>query len=294
MPYFTNVIELEKGNAQSYLDAQKKIGSVDLILCPHESVRSALFVRKIPAQIRVGFSQWWNFWIFSHRRSRLWKYPDAIRQLSLLTCLQPELQKEIESFAHYDANYLSGSRLKSVPASVDLQLPEPADRTKNSRKVAIFPGSVWATKKWTEEGFKNLGLLFEKNAYDVLWMGSKDEMELCERLQGQVPGSISTAGKLNLWQSVETLKTCGLVVSNDSGGQHMAALYGIPTVSIFGPTVLNLGYRPWNSKASVVENSYLSCRPCGKHGHKQCPIGTHECMTSITPQSVYEAGIKLL
>jgi heptosyltransferase-2 len=293
-PYFSKVYEVEKGNSQSYREIQRKLGRFELIFCPHESLRSALFVRSIPAKIKVGFSNWWNFLIFTHRRPRLWKYPDAIRQLSLLSCLHPELQSEIDSYAHFDSGYQSGQLLKPVPEAVSIQLPNSKDRVQGSNKVAIFPGSVWATKKWTEEGFIALAQLLTASGKEVLWMGAKEEKEICERLQKALPQTVSVAGTLSLFQSLEAIKTCGLVVSNDSGGQHLAATIGVPTVSLFGPTVLSLGYRPWTSQAIVVENSYLTCRPCGKHGHQKCPIGTHECMKSISAQTVFQASQKLL
>jgi heptosyltransferase-2 len=85
-----------------------------------------------------------------------------------------------------------------------------------------------------------------------------------------------------------------LVVTNDSAGQHLAALAGTKTVSVFGPTVLPFGFRPWNSQAIVVERFGLSCRPCGKHGPMKCPIGTHECMKSIRSNEVYQACERLL
>ncbi len=84
-----------------------------------------------------------------------------------------------------------------------------------------------------------------------------------------------------------------LVVSNDSGSQHLASLVETPLVSIFGPTVLSQGFGPWQNKAVVAQATGLTCRPCGRHGHDKCPIGTHVCMTSLTPDSVYQASLKV-
>jgi len=77
-----------------------------------------------------------------------------------------------------------------------------------------------------------------------------------------------------------------MLVSNDSGAMHMAAMTGVASISLFGPTILDFGYQPWNEKAVVVENTELRCRPCSSHGGRACPIGTHVCMTSIEVQKV--------
>jgi heptosyltransferase-2 len=75
----------------------------------------------------------------------------------------------------------------------------------------------------------------------------------------------------------------------------LAALVSAPTVGIFGPTILEFGFRPWNSNAIVVEtHKQLTCRPCGKHGPQVCPVGTHECMESINVETVWKAGQILL
>jgi heptosyltransferase-2 len=59
-------------------------------------------------------------------------------------------------------------------------------------------------------------------------------------------------------------------------------------VVIYGPTVLEFGFRPWQDHVSVVEKLGLPCRPCGKHGHNKCPIKTHVCMKEISPHEVFE------
>ena len=117
-------------------------------------------------------------------------------------------------------------------------------------------------------------------------MGGPGEEELATRISKLIPGSLNLAGKTSPLESLQVLAQADVVVTNDSAGQHMAALVGAPTVSVFGPTVLEFGYRPWNSKAKIVERKGLACRPCGKHGHHKCPIGTHECMKKITATEV--------
>jgi heptosyltransferase II len=68
---------------------------------------------------------------------------------------------------------------------------------------------------------------------------------------------------------------------------------GIPTVAVFGPTTLDLGYRPWQNRALVVQKD-LECRPCGKHGAAKCPLGTHACMKTVRPPDVLTAIDRLL
>lgn len=164
--------------------------------------------------------------------------------------------------------------------------------------ICLFPGSVWATKKWTEEGFIQTGKAYLEKGFDVHIMGGPGEEQIAQRVQealgSQDPRVKNWAGRAALMKTMQILENASLVVTNDSAGQHMAALLEIPTVTVFGPTVLEFGYRAWNNKSVVVENKNLSCRPCGKHGHHQCPIGTHECMKSVSAETVVLAGESLL
>ena len=83
------------------------------------------------------------------------------------------------------------------------------------------------------------------------------------------------------------------LICNDSGAMHMASVLNRPTIAIFGPTVQELGYKPWNPSAVVVEEKRLLCCPCGQHGGHYCPINSHRCMSEIAVQEVVEKGLVL-
>lgn len=218
--------------------------------------------------------------------------------------------------------------------------------------VFLAPGSVWATKRWTEQGYVDLGIRFLKDKMNVILVGSSAEKELAERISGQmqnwlnakrqnqaeegqrqdqsqqqeketgrqvqitgpkgaqrrggeawmqsqdceflgVPRVINLAGETTLPEMLKLFAQGRLLISNDSGAMHIAAMVNLPTVAIFGPTTLDIGYRPWQESAIVVQKDH-SCRPCGKHGGQKCPIGTHICMKSIAAEEVYQAAQELL
>ena len=160
--------------------------------------------------------------------------------------------------------------------------------------VYLVPGSVWATKMWPLENFTELAKQLDQAGYQVLITGAKAEEIICDKICKQVPNAINIAGKTSLYQSALLFHFAKLVIANDSGAMHLAATQDTPTIALFGPTVLRFGYRPWNNNAKVIENNQVRCRPCGKHGPNKCPIGTHECMRSITPEAVFAKAKQLL
>lgn len=294
--------EIEKNQGQTYDSLAARLKTVEFkwIFCPHESFRSALFVRSLKAEVKVGFEKWWNFFAFSNSIPKNYFLPDPLRQMSLLRTVDPEMDRILIDPELSKLNFAKPSgELPSIPVWADLNCREQIMRwtdpfLMNSSYVCLFPGSVWNTKRWVPEGFAGLAQQIQNLNLKVIWLGGQDEFQLCAELEKAVPGSQNFAGKTSLTHSLILLARAAAVVSNDSGGQHMATLAGVPVLSIFGPTVLSLGFRPWSSQSMIIENTALRCRPCGKHGHKKCPIGTHECMKSISSQRVLAGLTHLL
>ena len=166
---------------------------------------------------------------------------------------------------------------------------EGTNSTNQNRKVALVaPGSVWPTKHWHRQGFIDVLKRLSEEGYAIQLIGTKDEIEVCLYIARHVPGAHNLAGRTTIADTIQLMSNANLLICNDSGAMHMAAVAGLPTVSIFGPTTLALGYRPWNDNAVVVQKS-LSCRPCSAHGTKHCPLKTHACMRDVTTDDVMNA-----
>jgi heptosyltransferase-2 len=62
---------------------------------------------------------------------------------------------------------------------------------------------------------------------------------------------------------------------------------------VFCATTPDLGFYPYTGRAIVVQRD-LSCRPCGSHGGRRCPLGTEDCIRQVSPETVLQAVEKLL
>lgn len=300
------VFEINKGNNNSYKVALKALESekITRVFAPHESLRTAFFARRIQAQERIAFSSFWNFIFYNSRMQKNKNLPEALRQLSLLQNYDLDLKSKIKNFS-YDPHQLS-----VVPSWASMSLVEfyrqqsdaietvfskvGCRRKFASRSLAIFPGSVWQTKRWTQEGFVQVGQELQNRGWQLLIMGGPGEEELCTQVAGAISGAINICGMTSIFESALILSEVAGVIGNDSASMHLAATADSPSVAIFGPTVLDFGYRPWQNFVAIVEKKGLKCRPCGKHGHRACPLGTHECMRSISKDDVLIALEKIL
>jgi heptosyltransferase-2 len=319
------VVEVDKSSSKGWAEARVTVAhrEFDLLLCPHESFRTALFVSRVLAKRKIGYGRFFNFFVFSDRVSRPVDLPEPLRQLQLLSPLDSKFAKMNEAFRALQnapgGQGASGS-LTNIPLGSDMKVPalmeirnakhvglEASQATSDGdvqvasiiepffdlreRLVVLAPGSVWETKKWTKEGFIETGRALSANAVVVV-MGSQEERALCSEIARAIPNATSLAGRTSLWESAQLLACADLLVCNDSGAMHLGAAAGVPIVSVFGPTVLEFGYRPWATRAAVVQTE-LPCRPCGRHGSHKCPIGTHDCMKKISAAQVLAAASSL-
>jgi heptosyltransferase-2 len=152
------------------------------------------------------------------------------------------------------------------------------------RAVALAPGAVGPSKRWTTEGYTAIARDLAADGYDVWILGGPGERELAAQIAGG-SGAKDLTGT-DLRDAILALAASAAAVSNDSGLLHVAAALGTPAVGIFGPTS-PWHWAPLNKIAATIEPpGELACRPCHK---PVCRLGHHHCMKDITPGRVLQA-----
>lgn len=118
--------------------------------------------------------------------------------------------------------------------------------------------------------------------------GAKEEKHQLETWAARFKNTISIAGKLTLVEELALISNLDAMLSMDSGNGHMAAMYGIPVISIWGVTHPYAGFRPFNQPN---ENSLLPdlkqypTIPTSVYGNK-FPRGYENAIRSISPETV--------
>ncbi|HOA52860.1 MAG TPA: glycosyltransferase family 9 protein, partial [Thermogutta sp.] len=86
---------------------------------------------------------------------------------------------------------------------------------------------------------------------------------------------------------LQTLKAClarcHVMVSTDSGPRHVAAAFGKPVITLFGPTSPIVTANP--TVQSIDLQIPIDCAPCSC---RTCPKGHHRCMKDLSPELVFE------
>lgn len=142
----------------------------------------------------------------------------------------------------------------------------------------LAPASVWFTKQLPAEKWIELIQSLDSTA-TIYLLGGSNDAELCDEIINSLKNkqAISLAGKLSLLQSAELMKQATRSYVNDSGPLHLASSVNANVTAFFCSTVPAFGFGPLSDDSLVLEVKDLDCRPCGIHGHKECPKEHFNC-----------------
>ena len=162
--------------------------------------------------------------------------------------------------------------------------------------VVLVPGANFgASKCWLPERFAQLALSLANDAW-VLIAGSPAEAPLIRAIckgasdaSGMLHNHIVPLSELNGGRGIslgalkEIVRRSRLMICNDTGPRHFAAAFGVPVVTLFGPTD-----PVWAETYFEKERKVRVEVPCGPCQFKKCPID-HRCMRQISVEMVMEA-----
>ena len=159
----------------------------------------------------------------------------------------------------------------------------------------VNPKSSMPSRCWPLNNFIELAKLItaEMPQAKILILGGKAETQLGSAIASALNSKnlINLCGCLSLRETAALMKSCKLLVANDSAPMHLASSVGTPVISIFGPTA------PYDKAPMGPGNYYfyeaLACSPCYKYG-KFAECASLKCLSSIAPGKVFEKIAELI
>jgi heptosyltransferase II len=166
---------------------------------------------------------------------------------------------------------------------------ETIQKYQNRDYFCLAPTSVWFTKQWPSEKWIELIRILSTKVGSVFLLGAPSDTAICEaiKLEAGVANVVNLAGRLSFLESAALMKSAKMNFVNDSAPMHLASAMNAPVTAIYCSTIPSFGFGPLSDRSFIVESAKkLPCRPCGLHGHKNCPEGHFECANSITNTEV--------
>ena len=254
----------------------------DLIVLLTNSLRTGWLAWLSGATQRIGYANEGRGWMLTDPlpgfdrgivRSALDHY---LHLVAYLGCPVESRETELATLAKDET--LWASFLCSLPEDVS-----------NLPIITLNPGGAFGeAKHWPTEYFAQLA---RRIVYDydklVLVLCGPSERETAREIvrMANSPRVVSLAErKVSIGLSKAAVKHSELLVTTDSGPRHFAQPFGVPVVTLFGPT--HIGYSETYYEKSVHLQLKLDCGPCQK---RKCPLGHLKCMKELTVDRVFRA-----
>lgn len=266
------VLPLDSKSVFHVAQLVRERGPFDVSVLFPNSLRSAIEVWLARVPRRFGYRGHFRRWLLNQR-------------------MRPEFH--VGPLEHHSRRYLRLAEIAGAEINA-ARLPVPFQTsTLNTQhsKLALCPGAEYGpAKRWLPERFAEVAknIAAQKNMQWVL-LGTRRDIDLGQRIANLLDNHcVNRIGQTTIEQLIEELRECRLLLTNDTGTMHLAALLGVPTVSIFGSTEPLLT-GPLGD-GHIVLRHHVECSPCFL---RECPID-FRCMKAVTVSEVTDAVMSLL
>ena len=162
------------------------------------------------------------------------------------------------------------------------------DRLFPAARIAVLHPGVergFENRRWATDRYISLAHHLIDRGYTVTILAGPSELDVVSTFTGM---GVNVLGNPSAELFVRSIREAAIFVGNDSGPAHLAAFFGIPAVTLFGPA--DPRRTAPRSERGVIVSSHESCSPC----HFTALIcSTHRCMENITLEMVIEAAGRL-
>jgi ADP-heptose:LPS heptosyltransferase len=166
----------------------------------------------------------------------------------------------------------------------------PFEKNGNEKIIGIAPFAKHHAKMYPlHKMVEVIKMLLCYDDYKILLFGTASEMTQLDYSLFNHLTIFSMAGKLSFADELNVISQLDVMLSMDSANMHLASLYNVPVVSLWGGTHPYLGFYGWGQAEKNILQIDLPCRPSSVFGNRSCPVhGDAGCMQDITPEMVVE------
>lgn len=160
-------------------------------------------------------------------------------------------------------------------------------KQEGDRWIGIAPFAAHDTKVYPLAQMRQVARLLRDAGCRVLLFGG-GETERAALADWEEPGIESVCGRMgSLHNEMLLMSRLDCMVAMDSANMHIAALTGVPVLSLWGATHPKMGFAPYGQPAArQLQLDAADCRPCSVYGNVPCRFGDRHCLADIAPETV--------
>ena len=154
-------------------------------------------------------------------------------------------------------------------------------------------GAFGGAKHWPIKHFAKLAQkIVDQFGHNVFVLCGPSEKKIAEQIvhsarRDEVQAPTIKSPSIGLSKAI--IKHARLLTTTDSGPRHFGAAFGVPVVTLFGPT--HIAWSETFAENQVHLQHKVSCGPCQK---RECPLKHHDCMEHLSVDMVFSAVTNLL
>ena len=177
------------------------------------------------------------------------------------------------------------------PAKAEISEPELTAIVSQSQKlIGIAPFAQYDSKVYPLDLMQEVidALAHHQEHTVLLFGGGQNEKEQLDNLKGDKNNVINMAGKVPFSTELDLISNLDVMLSMDSGNGHIAAMLGVPVVTLWGATHPYAGFLPFNQtldNALVSDRNQFPQLPTSVYGNKKV-AGYENAMRTILPEQV--------
>ncbi len=161
--------------------------------------------------------------------------------------------------------------------------------------IAVAPFAQYKEKMYPLEKMKMVvQQLAAANNIVLLFGGGKNEAAMLQEWEMEIFSVFNIAGRYSFEDELAIISNVDVMISMDSANMHLASLYNVPVVSVWGATHRFAGFYGWGQDVKNIAEIDLYCRPCSVFGNKPCYRGDHACMNELNEDMIVEKVKRLL
>lgn len=184
-------------------------------------------------------------------------------------------------------------KLENAKPKKRLRLPlqsNPGLARSTEKWIGIAPFAAFSSKMYPLEMIEKViaKLNSTDNCKVLLFGGGPTEETILKKLSQKYSNVLNMAGSNTFEEELAVISNLDLMVSMDSGNGHLAAMYGVPTITIWGVTHPYAGFAPFGQDP---DNSLMPDRgdypliPTSVYG-KKYPKTYENAIGSISPDLI--------
>ena len=182
--------------------------------------------------------------------------------------------------------------LKHKEPVIKKQLPPAllADIFSSGKKIiGVAPFAQHKEKMYPIEKMKTVvQQLTAGNNIILLFGGGAAEAAALQQWENEMVSVKNIAGKFSFAEELAIISNLHVMISMDSANMHLASLYNVPVISIWGATHHYAGFYGWQQDEKNIVAIDLYCRPCSVFGNKPCYRGDNACMNWIEEKMIVD------